>query len=215
MSQRRSSSAAPRSSGLAPVLALAALSVLVGITGFWLGRGPSVIQEAAAPAAPQGAAAPVDAAAPVHDTAPAVEVVGNSGELPEGAPSAPQAAAAEALQPAYVPAEADDEPDGLAAAERGELGTPALVMFHADWCHVCQEAMPTVHDLRDRYRGRAAVLKVNVDSAANNEALERYRVSGTPTFVLLARDGSLLRNASGWSGEQAMTALLDGAVAMP
>lgn len=109
----------------------------------------------------------------------------------------------------YRPTRAESEPEGLSAAEDGRLGQPALVMFHADWCHVCQEVMPTVHDLRDRYDGRAAVIKLDVDDGASQSANQRYRVRGTPTFVVFAADGTVAQQFSGWPGETAVAGLLD------
>lgn len=117
--------------------------------------------------------------------------------------------------PPYAPRFADHEPEGLAAAEAGALGTPALVMFHSDHCHVCEIAMPTVHQLRERYRDDLAILKVDVNTTDADPAIARYRISGTPTFVLFGRDGSVLDRTPGWLGEQATVASLNRAIALP
>ena len=143
--------------------------------------------------------------------APASSGSTGAGSTDESAPDAP---AAPALDPAdrYQVTYADHEPEALTAAEEGLLGTPALVMFHADWCHVCHEVMPTVHELRDRYKGELAVVKVNVDQ--RDPAMAAYPVRGTPTFVLFDRHGQAMRTQRGWPGEGLMARYMDSAVAI-
>jgi thioredoxin 1 len=131
-----------------------------------------------------------------------------SSEAPAEAMAAPPIDPADLYQVTY----ADHEPQALTAAAEGKLGTPALVMFHADWCHVCQEAMPTVHQLREQYKGELAVVKVNVDQ--RDPAMANFAVRGTPTFVLFDRHGQAIKTQSGWPGEGLMAQYLDSAVAI-
>ncbi len=137
-----------------------------------------------------------------------------------GAPDQAQAAIAPAVEeaPAIDPADlyqvtySDHEPEALSAAAEGRLGTPALVMFHADWCHVCQEVMPTVHQLRDQYEGEVAVVKVNVDQ--REPVMASYPVRGTPTFVFFDRNGEQVKTQRGWPGENLMAQYMDMSLAI-
>lgn len=168
------------------------------------GSAPAEAPDVAADAAEAGAS---DAGPAARDEAGGTDA--SVADRPAGAEGA------DAAVPAYAPRFADHEPEGLAAAEAGALGTPALVMFHSDHCHVCEIAMPTVHQLRERYRGDLAILKVDVNTTDADPAIARYRISGTPTFVLFGRDGSVLDRTPGWLGEPATVASLDRAIALP
>lgn len=67
-----------------------------------------------------------------------------------------------------------------------EQGTPMLVDFWADWCGPCRMLAPVVEKLADKYDGRVAVGKVNVDDQA--ELAGQYGVQSIPT-VILFKDG--------------------------
>lgn len=92
----------------------------------------------------------------------------------------------------------------LNAAERGELGTPTIVFFHADWCLICQKARPTVDELAAEYDGEIAIVRMNIDDTAARAAVARYDVSSTPTFVLLSAQGTALASIPGWPGKEKM-----------
>lgn len=95
----------------------------------------------------------------------------------------------------------ETNPEALKAAESGELGQPALVFFHADWCDICQRIKPDVEELQAQYDGRVAIVRMNVDAGASRPYLDKYRVRGTPTFVLFDDDGTMLATVPGWPGK--------------
>jgi len=95
-------------------------------------------------------------------------------------------------------------PEGLAQAEAGQLGQPALVFFHADWCHVCEQVRPDVVQLGEQFEGQVEIIRLNVDHPQNREALARYGVRATPTFVILGTQGELEATVPGWPGYQAL-----------
>ncbi|MDQ4076269.1 MAG: thioredoxin domain-containing protein [Chloroflexota bacterium] len=92
----------------------------------------------------------------------------------------------------------------LAAAERGELGKPVIVFFHAQWCHICQKVRPDVAALEEAYRDSVVVVRMDIDAIDSRAAVGRYRVSATPTFVLLSAQGSMLATIPGWPGKAGM-----------
>jgi thioredoxin-like negative regulator of GroEL len=103
----------------------------------------------------------------------------------------------------------ETNPDGLLQAENGVVGQPTLVWFHADWCHVCQQIKPEVAELGEAYGGQVHFVRLNVDDPAARQALSRYRVRATPTFVLFDADGQILGNVPGWPGYDQLAAAFD------
>lgn len=95
-------------------------------------------------------------------------------------------------------------PEGLIQAEAGVLGQPALVFFHADWCHVCEQVRPDVVQLGQQFEGQIEIIRLNVDHPQNREAMARYGVRATPTFVILGNQGELEATVPGWPGYQAL-----------
>lgn len=99
---------------------------------------------------------------------------------------------------------ADTNAEALKAAEAGQLGRPALVFFHADWCPVCRQIGPELEAIQHMYGGQLVVIRMNVDRDAAQPFLKKYRVRGTPTFVLIDSDGTVLANVAGWPGREAI-----------
>lgn len=60
-------------------------------------------------------------------------------------------------------------------------------------------------NLGEEYDGRAKVVRMNVDHTESRDAVRRYGVRATPTFVLLDANGQLRGNVPGWPGYQAFT----------
>jgi thioredoxin 1 len=58
---------------------------------------------------------------------------------------------------------------------------PVLVEFYADWCGPCRSVGPEVDKLAVELRGRAEVVRLNVDE--NPELAQKYRVQGIPCFI--------------------------------
>lgn len=60
-------------------------------------------------------------------------------------------------------------------------------------------------NLGEEYDGRAKIVRMNIDHAESRDAVRRYGVRATPTFVLLDANGQLRGNVPGWPGYQALT----------
>lgn len=58
---------------------------------------------------------------------------------------------------------------------------PVLVEFYADWCGPCREVGPVVESLAEDLRGRAIVLRVNVDT--ETAAARDHGIRSIPTFI--------------------------------
>ena len=57
-----------------------------------------------------------------------------------------------------------------------------LVDFWAEWCGPCKRIAPTVESIAEEYKGKAKVLKMNVDE--NGESLSSFGIKGVPTLIL-------------------------------
>jgi thioredoxin len=71
--------------------------------------------------------------------------------------------------------------------EREVLGSelPVLIEFSADWCAPCKQIAPEVEAFANEMRGKAKVVKVDIDRAP---ALAReLRVQSVPTFMVFAQ----------------------------
>lgn len=58
---------------------------------------------------------------------------------------------------------------------------PVLVEFYADWCGPCKVVGPMVEELANELKGKAIVIRINVDE---DPTLSReHGVRGIPTFI--------------------------------
>lgn len=71
---------------------------------------------------------------------------------------------------------------------------PVVVDFYADWCGPCQSMSPLIHELAAEFKGRARVVKINIDK--NQAAARQYQVEAVPTFLIF-KAGKLLWRHSG------------------
>jgi thioredoxin 1 len=63
--------------------------------------------------------------------------------------------------------------------------TPVVVDFYADWCDPCQTMMPIVKEVAEKFKGKARVLKINIDK--NQTAAQHYGVRSVPTFMIFKK----------------------------
>lgn len=112
-----------------------------------------------------------------------------------------------ALSPANEPIEVDQA--GFDAITQ-ESPVPILVDFWAAWCGPCRAAAPEVQAVAREMAGKAIVLKV--DTEAQPELANRYRVQGIPNFVVL-RNGQMVFQQPGLVRRDQMRAWLENAAA--
>lgn len=73
--------------------------------------------------------------------------------------------------------------------------TPTLVDFYATWCGPCQAMMPVLDQLKDQMGENIRILKIDVDK--NQDAADKFKVRGVPTFVLFQHGEILWRQIGG------------------
>lgn len=58
---------------------------------------------------------------------------------------------------------------------------PVLVEFYADWCGPCKVVGPMVEELANELKGKAIVIRINVDEEPT--LAREHGVRGIPTFI--------------------------------
>ena len=70
---------------------------------------------------------------------------------------------------------------------------PVVVDFYADWCGPCQAMSPLIKELAEAYKGKARIVKINIDK--NQSAAQAYHVDAVPTFIIFKNSKLLWRHA--------------------
>jgi thioredoxin 2 len=93
------------------------------------------------------------------------------------------------LDPVGAPVEAASTAAFEAAASSSPL--PLVVDFWAPWCAPCRMVAPELEMLARENAGRWLIVKVNTDAQA--ELGERYRIQSIPTLAVVHRGRELAR----------------------
>ncbi len=83
-----------------------------------------------------------------------------------------------------------------------------LVDFWAEWCGPCKMIAPVIDQLAADYKGKANVVKLNIDN--EGAVAERYNVSSIPTLLVI-KDGKEHKRFIGVTSKSVLAAALDSA----
>ena len=83
---------------------------------------------------------------------------------------------------------------------------PVVVDFWAEWCGPCKMLTPTIEKIAEDYKGKALVVKVNVDNDAPLAA--KYNVRGIPN-ILIFHSGDARESLVGNVPEKQITDILN------
>jgi thiol-disulfide isomerase/thioredoxin len=125
--------------------------------------------------------------------------------------------------------EAADGGSFTLSEHRGEV---VVLDFWATWCGPCRAAMPHVQELHESFHEQGVlVYGVNVWEKGDpvgfmrdngytygllmegDDVAEDYGVEGIPTFVIVGKDGTISYKSVGFSGKDALTKAVEGALA--
>jgi thioredoxin 1 len=82
---------------------------------------------------------------------------------------------------------------------------PILVDFYATWCGPCQMLGPILKEVKDNFKERVVIIKIDVDK--NQAIANHYRVKGVPTMMLF-QNGKQLWRQSGVLSEIEIVAII-------
>ncbi len=81
-----------------------------------------------------------------------------------------------------------------------------VVDFTATWCGPCRLVSPLMEQLAEDYKGRAAVVKVDIDN--NKPIFKRFALRSIPA-VLMFKDGELVETIVGVSPYEQFSGAVD------
>ena len=90
-----------------------------------------------------------------------------------------------------------------------QSGQPVLVDFWAEWCQPCRMLAPTVEAVAQKYEGKAAFVKINVDD--NPNVPQRYGIKGIPTLILF-KGGNETDRVVGATSKENISRMIDRAL---
>lgn len=83
---------------------------------------------------------------------------------------------------------------------------PVLVDFWAPWCGPCLAVAPAVDEIANDYKGRARVVKVNVDDA--QDIATEFNIASIPCFLVF-NEGKVQSRTVGAVQKSQLASLLD------
>ena len=82
-----------------------------------------------------------------------------------------------------------------------------FVDFFASWCGPCKMLAPEIEKLADAYKGKAAILKIDVDKEPNLAAA--YGVQSIPSLFVF-KNGTITQSAMGYQPYPKLVQLIEG-----
>jgi len=80
-----------------------------------------------------------------------------------------------------------------------------LIDYYADWCAPCKKMAPYLAKLKEDYKGRVKVHRLNVDHA--KALTKEMNIEGIP-IVAIYKDGEEIQRVAGYQSEEDLTELL-------
>ncbi len=87
-----------------------------------------------------------------------------------------------------------------------EAKQPVLVDFYAPWCGPCRAMAPILEELAGEYKGKVAIVKVDVDE--NQELAAKYEIRGIPALKVF-KNGKIVNEVTGMISKSELATILD------
>ena len=91
----------------------------------------------------------------------------------------------------------------------GQLSTPVLLDFVADWCVPCKAMEPLLQELAEEYDGRVSFFSINVGENTRTPSL--YHVRAVPNLLII-KDGMVLGQLTGGHSKEKIKELVEKAL---
>lgn len=85
---------------------------------------------------------------------------------------------------------------------------PVFVKFETDWCGPCAVMAKLVFTAKDVADAANGVVCIKVDGDKEKKLVEKYKVEGYPTLIMLGSDGKEVGRLTGYKGVKEMTEAL-------
>lgn len=86
--------------------------------------------------------------------------------------------------------------------------TPILIDFWADWCPPCLVISPILENIIDKYQGKIALGKIEVDHDENMKLAGRYQTRGFPSILLIS-NGNEIDRFTGSKSQQFISTFIE------
>jgi len=94
----------------------------------------------------------------------------------------------------------DSELSTILAASQGKL---VVIDFFATWCGPCVKIAPFIEELSHKFQN-VIFLKIDVDSEAVQDTIQKHEINCMPTFVFL-KNGEQVDRLEGASDDELMS----------
>jgi len=84
---------------------------------------------------------------------------------------------------------------------------PLLVDFYATWCGPCQVLGPILKEVKDNFKERISIIKIDVDK--NQAIAAHYQVRGVPTMILFQNGKQLWRQSGALSKTEIVKTIME------
>lgn len=92
---------------------------------------------------------------------------------------------------AVQPSEYDKKKKGKTYNDVINQDKPILAMFYVDWCGWCKRYVPSIEQLRKKYKNKLNIIMINCEDEKNKALVKEFGVKGYPTLYIIDTKSNL------------------------